>query len=114
LPVGKEWLKFSLTPKQIEFYKKNGYLTRVKLLNKKQCDSILKDYSSFMQDEPHPASGLFYEFHSNQTGDPNNVLMHALGHWRITENFHDLVMHPGITRASSQLMDNKPVRFWHD
>jgi len=54
-----------------------------------------------MQNEPHPASGLFYEFHSNQTGDPNNILMHALGHWRITENFHDLAFHPGITRTSS-------------
>ena len=43
--------------------------------------------------EVHP---LFYEFHKNQTGDKNNVLMHALGHWRISERFHDLAFYPAI------------------
>jgi len=42
----------------------------------------------------HP---YFYEFHKNQTGDANNILMHALGQWRITRAFHDLIFHPGIS-----------------
>ena len=91
-------------------------------------------------EERHRGHGLFYEFHSNQSGDPNNVLMHALGHWRITQLFHDLVFVPAITVhcifvvrycshavtdvamcmqvASSQLIDpsrkERDIRLWHD
>ena len=39
---------------------------------------------------------MMYEHHSNQSGDPNNVLVHALGHWRLTQLFHDLVFHPKV------------------
>lgn len=39
---------------------------------------------------------MLYEYHSNQSGDPNNVLMHSLGHWRLTKHFHDLVFLPQV------------------
>ena len=39
---------------------------------------------------------MLYEFHSNQSGDPDNVLCHSLGHWRMTEALHDLVFHPKV------------------
>ena len=65
--------------------------------HKPQCDKLLKEYSIFMvskQQSPdllflqdaerlHDGHGLFYEFHQNQSGDPDNVLLHALGHWRM-------------------------------
>ena len=47
--------------------------------------------------EKHPGMNLLYEYHSNQTGDSENVLMHALGHWRLTKHFHDLVFLPQVT-----------------
>ena len=46
--------------------------------------------------DPHPGMDMLYEYHSNQSGDPDNVLMHALGHWRLTEGFHDVIFYPKI------------------
>ena len=46
---------------------------------------------------------LLYEYHSNQTGDSENVLMHALGHWRLTKHFHDLVFLPQVTVSLSNI-----------
>uniref|UniRef100_A0A1X7T8N7 Fibronectin type-III domain-containing protein n=1 Tax=Amphimedon queenslandica TaxID=400682 RepID=A0A1X7T8N7_AMPQE len=68
----------------------------------------------------HPGHGLFYEFHRNQSGLSDNVLLHALGQWRITKAFHDICFLPQISVPSSQLIDpdNKggqvPIRLWHD
>lgn len=59
------------------------------------------------------ATGLFHEFHANQSGDPENVLLHALGQWRMDPMFHDLVFLPAITVPTSQLL-GASVRFWHD
>ena len=54
----------------------------------------------------HEARGLLYEFHSNQSGDPSNVLLHALGQWRMTPR------HP-ITRWNT-LPDGKPGEYLTD
>ena len=62
----------------------------------------------------YPANHLFYEFHSNESADQNTVLFHALGAWRITEGFHDILWNPAFVMAASQLLGNRAVRFWHD
>src|SRR5256885_674880 len=41
------------------------------------------------------------------------VLFHALGAWRITPGFHDLLWNPAFTVPASQLLGGA-VRFWHD
>jgi ectoine hydroxylase-related dioxygenase (phytanoyl-CoA dioxygenase family) len=41
------------------------------------------------------------------------VLFHALGAWRITPGFHDILWNPAFTVPASQLLGG-PVRFWHD
>ena len=49
------------------------------------------------ENEAFPGMDLAYEFHSNQSNDPSNVLLHCLGHWRLTPNFHDVCFLPTIT-----------------
>src|SRR2546423_1637922 len=44
---------------------------------------------------------------------PSRVLSIALGAWRITRGFHDVLWQPGFMVPASQLLDG-PVRFWHD
>ena len=50
---------------------------------------------------------MLYEYHSNQTGDPNAVLMHCLGQWRLTECFHDLIYHPKVVVCMSKSLQIK-------
>ncbi|HVS36445.1 MAG TPA: phytanoyl-CoA dioxygenase family protein, partial [Gemmataceae bacterium] len=54
-----------------------------------------------------------HEFHTNESADPTRVLFHALGAWRITPGFHDVLWHPAFTVPASQLLGGA-VRFWHD
>ena len=61
-------------------------------------NKLIPSYTLKHQDasKPHPRMDLLYEYHSNQSGDPNNVLVHALGHWRLTQLFHDLIFLPNV------------------
>ncbi|MEZ6114614.1 MAG: phytanoyl-CoA dioxygenase family protein [Pirellulaceae bacterium] len=61
----------------------------------------------------HAGHELWYEYHTNESTDPNSVLFHALGAWRISPGFHDVLWHPAFTVAASQLLGGA-VRFWHD
>ncbi|MDX2190020.1 MAG: phytanoyl-CoA dioxygenase family protein [Bacteroidota bacterium] len=107
-----EWDKYRLSREQIEFYKTNGYLSGIKILNDDQI-SILKNELTELFDINHPGNNLFHEFHSNQSADPSKVIFHALGHWRITPGFHDLWWNPYYVMAASQLLGG-PIRLWHD
>ena len=77
---------FSLTPDQIDFFHRNGYLAGVRLLNDDQI-AVLREQLYQLIDPNHPGHGLFYEFHSNESSDPATILFHALGAWRIAPAF---------------------------
>jgi hypothetical protein len=112
-PGAREELdRFRLSEEQIEFYRTNGYLAGVKLLDDNQVDQLRSEVMSLVDPE-HPGNALFYEFNSNESADPQKTLFHALGAWRITEGLHDVLWHPAFTVAASQLLEG-PVRFWHD
>jgi len=107
--------KYKITDEQINYFNTNGYLMGVPVLNDAQVELLKQELKSFSDTvNPHKGMGLFHEFHANESGDPNNVLLHCLGHWRITPGFHDLVFHPAISVVCSQLLENRPIRFWHD
>ena len=88
-------------------------MANVKLLNDDQV-AVLNEELAAIADPEHPGNALFYEFHSNESTDPNSVLFHSLGHWRITPGFHDVLWNPAFVMAASQLLGNNSVRFWHD
>ncbi len=108
-----EWEKYKLSDEQIHFFHENGYLAGIKLLEEWQVNQLNEELNE-ITDPKHPGQGLFYEFHSNESTDPNAVLFHALGAWRITEGFHDVLWNPAFVMAASQLLGNQSVRFWHD
>ena len=108
------WEKNKLSKEQVEFFNENGYLANVKILESDdQINSLLKELDE-IKEPSHPRNHLFYEFHTNESSDPNAVLFHSLGHWRITPGFHDVLWNPAFVVAASQLLGNKAVRFWHD
>ena len=109
----EEWQQYELSNEQIDFFKKNGFLSGVKLLDEEQINVIRGELSD-IADPKHPGHKLFYEFHSNESTDPSRILFHALGAWRITKGLHDVLWNPRFLVAASQLLGNVPVRFWHD
>ena len=101
-----------LTADQIEFFHANGYLAGIPVLTDQQIGVLQQELNELI-DPNHPGHELFYEFHSNESTDPNTVLFHALGAWRISPAFHDLLWNPAVLMPASQLLDGA-VRFWHD
>ena len=101
-----------LTEEQVEFFHENGYLAGLKVLTPRQIDELRRELEEFF-DPDHEGRELWYEYHTNESGDPNAVLFHALGAWRLRPGFHDVLWNPAFTVPASQLLGSA-VRFWHD
>lgn len=103
---------FRLSDDQVEHFQTYGYIAGVKILSDSQVDELTTELADFF-DYQHEGQDLWHEYHSNESADPNTVLFHALGAWRLRPGFHDLLWNPAFTVPASQLLDG-PVRFWHD
>jgi len=110
----EEWSSFRLSPDKVQEFQEQGFITKIPLLRAEQVEILRQEYNQFLSPIKHHNHSLFHEFHANESGDPNNVLMHCLGGWRITPGFHDLVFHPKIVAIASQLLGEIPIRLWHD
>lgn len=104
--------RYRLPEEQVTAFDEQGYLAPVPMLDAVQVDA-LRDELARLMDPAHPGHGLFHEFHSNESADPSTVLFHALGAWRISPAFHDLLWNPRFLVPASQLLRGG-VRFWHD
>lgn len=113
-PTSSEgWKEYELSKEQIDFFKENGYLGSIKMLDEWQIE-VLKNELSDLTTAEQENNSLFYEFHLNESDNPDTILFHALGAWRISNGFHDVLWNPRFLMAASQLLSDKPVRFWHD
>lgn len=108
-----EWNQYKLTPDQINFYKEFGYVSNIKFLTEEQVDFLNEELKDLVIPD-HPGNALFHQYAANESSDPNSILFHALGAWRITPGFHDVLWNPAFVMAASQLLGDKAVRFWHD
>jgi ectoine hydroxylase-related dioxygenase (phytanoyl-CoA dioxygenase family) len=107
-----EWASYRLTEEDVHFFDEFGYLAGVPMLTSAQVDALRQELAALASPD-HPGHGLFYEYNSNESADPSRVLFHALGAWRITPGFHDLLWNPAFLVPASQLLRGG-VRFWHD
>jgi ectoine hydroxylase-related dioxygenase (phytanoyl-CoA dioxygenase family) len=113
LPTTAEaWRALRISAEQVRFYEENGYLPGVRMLDDHQIETLRAELQEFFT-PGHDGSELWYEYHTNESGDPNQVLFHSLGAWRLRPGFHDLLWNPRFTVAASQLLGGR-VRFWHD
>jgi len=104
--------EFRLSEEQLESYRENGYLSGIPMLNDYQLEVLRREVMELV-DPKHPGNPLFYEFNSNESANPEEILFHALGAWRIQPGLHDLLWHPAFTVPASQILEGA-VRFWHD
>lgn len=104
--------RYRLSDDQVANFHKNGYLAGIRVLSDDLVESLRRELEEFF-DPSHEGRDLWYEYHTNESGDPDNVLFHALGAWRLRPGFHDVLWNPAFTVPASQLLAG-PVRFWHD
>lgn len=103
---------FALSVEQIEFFNENGYLAGVKIFDDEQIEILRAELRTLMDPTPETRK-LFYEFHHNESENADKILFHALGAWRLSRAFHDILWNPLFTRPAAQLLGGA-VRFWHD
>lgn len=101
-----------LTAQQLQSFESDGFVVGPRLLDEQQL-IVLRNELQTLVNPGHDGHELWYEYHSNESTDPSRVLFHALGAWRISKAFHDLLWHPVFVQAASQLLHGR-VRFWHD
>jgi ectoine hydroxylase-related dioxygenase (phytanoyl-CoA dioxygenase family) len=107
-----EWASYRVSAEQVRFFDEFGYLAGIRMLTADQVD-VLREELAELTNASHPGHDLFYEYNSNESTDDSRVLFHALGAWRITPGFHDLLWNPAFLVPASQLLRGG-VRFWHD
>lgn len=108
-----EWEALKLSPTQVSQFHEEGFLAGVPMFSEEQLARLQSELRE-IADPAHPAHSLFYEFHSNESTDPDRILFHALGAWRITHGLHDILWNPRFLVAARQLLGDRAVRFWHD
>src|SRR5262249_17441509 len=90
-----DWEQYQLSEEQLESFRENGYLMGVRILSDEQVEVLRAELDQLM-DPTHPGQHLFHEYHSNESTDPNRVVFHALGAWRVMPGFHDLLWNPAF------------------
>ena len=108
----QEWAHFQLSEEQIRHFQEHGFVGGVRLLDDAQIDA-LRDELSEMVDPKHDGHELFYEYHSNESDNPDSILFHALGAWRVRPAFHDIIWNPAFLIPAYQLL-GKSFRLFHD
>jgi ectoine hydroxylase-related dioxygenase (phytanoyl-CoA dioxygenase family) len=112
LSEAEAWERYRLSDEQMAFFEENGYLAGVRVFTDEQVEVLRWELSDLLAPQ-HDGHELWYEYHTNESSDPNRVLFHALGAWRIKPGFHDALWNPAFTVPASQLLGGA-VRFWHD
>ncbi|MED5470893.1 MAG: phytanoyl-CoA dioxygenase family protein [Verrucomicrobiota bacterium] len=108
----EEWLNYALDEEQVIQFRNDGYLHGVKVLSPEQI-TTLGDELNEMIDPEHEGNEYFYEYHSNESEDPETAIFHALGAWRVRPAFHDILWSPAFTMAAYQLL-GQDFRLFHD
>ncbi len=97
---------FALTNDEVRSFHEHGFLSGVRLLSHAQVELLRGELSGFLRPD-HEGHELWHEYHSNESTDPDTVLFHALGAWRIAAGFHDLLWNPRFTVAARQLLGGR-------
>src|SRR5262249_9684167 len=111
-PTAADYRRHRLSDEQVAFFHEHGYLAGLRVLSDEQVE-VLRGQLQGLFDPRHPGNDLSHEFHTNESPDPSRTLFHALGTWRVTPGFHDVLWHPAFLVPAAQLLGG-PVRFWHD
>lgn len=108
----KDWEPYLLTEEQMSFFKTNGFVSGIKIMTEEQVDLLNNELVKLQAPIPEEKR-LFYRYESNESEDPSKVLFHAIGAWRVTPGFHDLIWSRAYRMAAYQLL-GQSFRLFHD
>lgn len=108
----KEWEQYQLSNDQLKQFREQGFVAGIRLLDDHQIEVLRSELTEMMNPE-HYGREFFYEYHSNESADPNTTLFHALGAWRVRPAFHDLLWNPAFLMPAYQLF-GCGFRMFHD
>lgn len=110
--TAQDWEQYMLTEEQVAAFEKDGFIKGIKILSEEQVD-MLNEELLVLQSLDEEKKKLFYHYESNESEDPEKILFHAIGAWRITPGFHDLLWSPAYRMAAYQLL-GQSFRIFHD
>ncbi|MBT7255661.1 MAG: phytanoyl-CoA dioxygenase family protein, partial [Planctomycetaceae bacterium] len=96
--------RFRLTKDQVNSYRKHGFVVGKESLSEEFMELLCADLDFLISPE-NANNSLWHECHLNECDSGSDVLFHALGAWRISEGFHDLLWQPAVTIPATQLLD---------
>ncbi|MGJ7032473.1 phytanoyl-CoA dioxygenase family protein [Niabella hirudinis] len=110
--TAEEWKPYVLDEEQVRRFERDGFISGIKVLTDAQVD-VLNTELAKMQSVSAEEKQLFYHYESNESENPDQVLFHAIGAWRVAPGFHDLVWAPAFRMAAYQLLGTS-FRMFHD
>jgi len=108
----EEWKQYMLSEEQVNSFQENGFISGIRILTNEQVDQLNEELVKLQNLSPEEKK-LFYHYESNESVDPQKVLFHAIGGWRVTPGFHDLIWSPAYRMAAYQLL-GQSFRLFHD
>ena len=115
-PEGPALAALALSEAEVRRFDAEGFVaTAQPVLSASQLHQLRSDLDALVdQATPHPKLDLLHELHYNEAEGSGQVLFHCLGHWRCAASFHDIAFLEAVCLPASQLLQGRPVRFWHD
>ncbi len=108
----EEWASYALSDDQVQEYQEKGFIQGIQILNDNQINVLREELSEVVIPD-HEGKEFFYEYHSNESTQPEMVLFHALGTWRVRKSFHDILWNPAFLMPAYQLL-GQGFRLFHD
>lgn len=113
-----------LTQQQIDQFEQDGFLNAGTILSEDEVGALSAELDrvidtgpeGFGPDEPKPV--LFRDL--NSAGDSEyktegaSAVWQIVNIWEVSETFRNLIVHPDIVKAISQLTDFTDLQVWHD
>ena len=108
----EDWRRFTLGEDRIARFEADGFLTGIPMLDHGQVERLRADLAVLM-DPDHDGRDLWYEYDHDASANPGTTLFHAVGAWRVSPAYHDLLWHPAFCVPAAQILGG-PVRLLHD
>jgi ectoine hydroxylase-related dioxygenase (phytanoyl-CoA dioxygenase family) len=105
--------RFRLSDETCARFERDGYVAGLPILDREQV-ALLRERLEGLQRRIHDLTPHLYEVEEAWLRNPDSVVFHMLGAWKVDSLFHDVLFHPAVTVPLVQLLGVRRLRFWHD